>query len=167
MKEQKYHKGDHVMVAKDSGPSMSHFENDCEAIILYSYNDEYGGGNVSIYGIYIKGRGQVAWYDESQLKLIELNRMDILKIWEKENQDEIDLKSNIDWIFENSESVLKEQHWSSISKLAECFGLNNLWGSKGEGFVWYENAMQTFKLAEPFLKEKNKKGWLDFCEQIK
>ncbi len=156
MKKQKYHKGDYVMII-----------NDCEAIILFSYKDKFGYGDVNDYGIHIKNRGPVAWFDEKQLNLIELNRLDLLEIWEKERQDEINLKSNLDWIFENSESVLKNPHGASISKLAKCFGLNSLWESNGEGFIWNQNAMSTLALAESFLKEKNKEGWLEFCTNLK
>lgn len=34
--------GDYVRVAKDLGPTMSHFTSDCDAIVLYSYADIYG-----------------------------------------------------------------------------------------------------------------------------
>lgn len=46
-KDQKFHKGDHVRVAKDLGPRMSHFKNDCDAIVISSYDDKLGGGQMT------------------------------------------------------------------------------------------------------------------------
>ena len=48
-KPQKFKKGDVVWVAKDLGSSMSHFANNCPAIVLYSYESEYGDGNSTVY----------------------------------------------------------------------------------------------------------------------
>ena len=42
--EQKFKKGDYVRVTKNLGPMMSHFKSDCNAIVMGSYNDRYGGG---------------------------------------------------------------------------------------------------------------------------
>ena len=86
---QKYTKGDHVKVAKDLGQIMSHFQNDCEAIVIGSYADEYGESDTKSYTIHIKGQGEVAWYEEYQLKLIGKNKLDLLDQWEKERQAEI------------------------------------------------------------------------------
>jgi len=167
--KQEFRVGDLVHIKKELPGCMSHFTKDKDAIVTkYSHNSCQAGNDWEhSYSLHIKGHGKTSWYHNSNLDLIEHDRADLLEQWEKEQQEEVDLKSDLDWIFENSTEVLKTPHGSSISKLAECFGLNNLWGSNGEGFVWYQNAMQTLALAEPFLKEKNKKGWLDFCEILK
>ena len=83
---QKYHRGDHVKIAKDLGETMSHFEANCEAIVLYSYKDEYGGKDYDVedYSVYIKGIGQVSWYEEDQLTLIKKKRLGLLSEWKKE-----------------------------------------------------------------------------------
>lgn len=160
---QKFHKGDLVRVAKDLGPSMSHFTADCDAIVIGSYNDQYGGGNTDSYTIHIKGRGQTAWYYENQLTLIESGRMDKLKEWEAEREAEIKEKSDLDWVFSHGDEVLERPHGASVQALANCFGLTNLWGSRGEGFVYYENSIVTLAMAEPFLKSGDKAGWLAHC----
>ena len=82
---QKYHRGDRVKIAKDLGDTMSHFEADCEAIVLYSYKDKYGGKDYDVedYSVYIKGVGQVSWYKEHQLTLIKKKRLDLLSKWKK------------------------------------------------------------------------------------
>lgn len=163
---QKYKKGDHVQIAKDLGQSMSHFKNDCEAIVIGSYDDQYGGGNTDSYTIHIKGAGETSWYYESQLELIEANRLDLLTQWEDEAKAEADMKSDLDWIFSHGKEVLKGAHGSTVAALAKCFGLTDLWGSRGEGITYYSNAIATIAMAEPFLIEGDKKGWLSHCETI-
>ncbi len=89
---QKFNKGDHVMIAKDLGYSMSHFTCDCEAIVLYSYVERYGGNNTDSYALHIKGKGHTAWYEENQLTLIKANQFGLIRQWENENG----LKSGLD-----------------------------------------------------------------------
>ncbi len=166
MKNQKFKKGDLVRVAKDLGSSMSHFTSDCDAIVIGSYNDQYGGGDTDSYTLHLKVGGRCSWYYESQLTLIEANRLDLLDQWKTERKEEEDLKSFLDWIFENGESVLKGAHGASVTSLAKCFGLNNLWGNNGEGITYYSNAITTLAMAEPFLKSGDKNGWLGYCESL-
>ena len=164
---QKFHKGDLVHVAKDLGPMMSHFKADVDAVVIGSYADKFGGDNTKSYTLHLKRSGECSWYKEHQLSLIERNRMDILEQWEAEEDAERKLKSDIDWIFEHGGEVLESAHGASVQALASCFGLDNLWGSSGEGFVWYKNAMKTMAVAKPFLEKGDKKGWLELCEEIK
>jgi len=164
---QKFHKGDHVQVAKDLGRSMRHFTNDCEAIVVGSYKDQFGGSDTKSYTLHLKDRGQCSWYEEHQLELIEAGRVDLLEKWEKEKEDECEKKSNLDWIFSNGQSVIESAHGATIAALAKCFGLENLWGSHGEGFVYYKNALFTLGLAKPFLEKNDKAGWLNFCSKLK
>lgn len=166
MNKQKFNKGDHVQVAKDLGSSMSHFPSGCEAIVIGSYADQHGGNDTKSYTIHIKGSGQTSWYYENQLELIEVDRIDLLDQWEQERQAEIDLKSDLDWIFSHGQAVLTSPHEASVQALADCFGLIDLWGSLGEGIDLYNNSRQTIALAEPFLRNGDKQGWLDACEDI-
>jgi len=166
---QKFHKGDWVRVIKDLGSSMSHFESDCEAVIIGSYADQYpqhDRTNTHDYTIFIKGGGQVSWYGENQLILIDAGRIDLLQQWEDTKAAEIKEKSDIDWIFSHGQEVIDNPHGASIKSLASCFGLDNLWGSHGEGVTYYSNAMGTMWLAEPFLKANDKIGWLTLCDEI-
>ena len=163
---QKYNKGDHVRVAKDLGEFMSHFKSDCEAIVIGSYNDEYGGGNTKSYTIHIKGDCEVSWYYENQLMLIEAGRIDLLEQWEEEEKQESDMKSDLNWIFDHGKEVLLNPHGSTISTLAKSFGLTNLWGSRGEGITYYSNVISTLAMASPFLESGDKKGWLNYCKMI-
>jgi hypothetical protein len=167
---QKFHKGDWVRVAKDLGSTMSHFESDCEAIVIGSYADQYPGfdsENTHDFTIFIKGRGQVSWYGGNQLILIETGRIDLLEQWESEKAVEVKEKSDLDWIFSHGQEVTENPHGASIQSLASCFGLDNLWGSRGEGATYYSNAIMTMQLAMQFLIMKDKIGWLEFCEELK
>lgn len=167
MKVQKYQKGAHVQVAKDLGQSMSHFASDCEAIVMYTYSEKFGGENIDSYCIHIKGNGQTSWYYECQLALIEEDRLDLLEQWEAEEKRESNMKSDLDWIFSNGKDVLASAHGATVEALAKCFGLTDLWGRNGEGMTYYSNAMTTLKLARPFLESGNKCEWLEFCKTIK
>lgn len=163
-KTQKFQKDDLVRIDKDLGSSMSHFTNDCDAIVIYTYAERYWGDDIDNYCLHLKGRGQVSWYCEHQLTLIEEGKLDLLETWEREMKEEADLKGSLDWIFENGESVLKSAHGASIAALAKCFGLTNLWGKRGEGITYYSNARTTLSLAQEFLKTGDKKGWIEFCK---
>jgi hypothetical protein len=163
---QKFQKGDWVRVAKDLGPSMSHFAADCEAIVVGSYKDQYGGNNIDSFTLHLKGSGQCSWYYASQLTLIESGRLDKLQAWEDEAEAERKEKSDLDWIFANGQAVAEKPHGASIQALAECFGLTNLWGRNGEGITYYSNAMGTLELAAPYLKAGDKAGWLARCELL-
>lgn len=84
--KQKFHKGDLVQVAKDLGPSMSHFTGDCRAIVIGSYRDKYGGGKdeTQLYTLFLEGRDTCSWYHEHQLTLIKRGQYDLLDTWEEE-----------------------------------------------------------------------------------
>lgn len=164
---QKFQKGDWVRIAKDLGPCMSHFTADCEAIVIGSYKDQYGGDNTDSFTLHLKGGGQCSWYYASQLTLIESGRLDKLKAWEDEAEAERKQKGDLDWIFANGPAVAEKPHGASIQALAECFGLTNLWGRNGEGITYYSNAMGTLELAAPYLKAGDKAGWMARCELLR
>ena len=95
---QKFFKGDLVQVG-EMPVYMSHFEGNCEAIVLYTYAEQYGrsGSNPDKeYSLFIfkRGeRGEVSWYHEDQLTLIAPDRFDLLpagnvhrKVWEAKQQ---------------------------------------------------------------------------------
>lgn len=163
---QKFHKGDWVQVANDLGQSMSHFTAGCEAIVIGSFKDKYGGSDTGSYTLHLKDGGRTSWYYENQLTLIEGGKLDKLKQWEDKADSEQKQKSNIDWIFSNGVDVIANPHSASISALAKCFGVTNLWGSNGEGFVYYQNAMTTLAMAKPYIEAADKTGWLTHCETL-
>lgn len=162
MSKQKFQKGDLVEVDEDLGSTMRHFDSGCNAIVIGSYADQYGGSNTSSYTLYIKDKGRVSWYNEYQLTLIEEDCLDLLEDWKREKKAKDKRKSNLDWIFNNGERVLENGYGPSISRLAKEFGVNNLWGNNGEGFTYYMNAIRILKLSEPYLKAGDKEGFLTF-----
>jgi len=161
---QKYAKGDRVRIVKECSKYMRHFPQDCEAIVIGSYADQWGGTDTGTYTLYIKDEGEVSWYAEERFSLIERDRLDLLTQWKEEAKQEAVVKANLDWIFAQGKSVLKSPHGATIAALAKCFGLTNLWGSRGEGVTYYINARTTMQLAKPFLEAQDKEGWLDFCK---
>ena len=80
---QQFFAGDLVNVAEDLGMSMRHFDSGCQAIVQYSYADQYGSSSNKQYNkeysLYIiKTKTSSAWYHEHQLTLVEPNRFDLL-----------------------------------------------------------------------------------------
>jgi hypothetical protein len=163
---QKFHKGDLVHVAENLGHCMGHFPADCEAIVIGSYAEKYGGNDHNSYTLHLKGSGECSWYFGEQLTLIENGRLDKLQIWEEEAESERKQKSDLDWIFANGQAVAEHPHGSSIKALASCFGLTNLWGRRGEGVTYYSNAVFTLEIAKPYLKTGDKAGWLAYCKLL-
>lgn len=161
---QKFHKGDLVHVAKNLGHSMAHFTADIDAIVIGSYNDQYGCNNVKDYTLHLKGRGQCSWYHESQLELIEANRLDLLDQWELEAAADIKGKADLDWIFEHGPEIADAMPGASVAALGGCLGITNMWGARGEGITYYSNALQIMSIARPFLLSKDKTGFMALCE---
>jgi hypothetical protein len=166
---QKFNRGDHVKVADDLGPSMSHFQSGCEAIVIGSYRDQYGGGanNEKEYTLHIKGGGQSSWYREHQLTLIEASRGDLLQEWEDEAEALHKQRSDLDWIFANGPEVSQKGYGSSVEALGKCVGINDLWGSHGEGMSYCVNSLSVLAAAEPFLRTQDKAGWLEFSGKVR
>lgn len=95
---QKFFKGDLVQVG-EMPTMMSHFTGNCQAIVIYTYTEQYGRSGANSdkeYSLFIlkRGdRGEVSWYHEDQLTLIESDRLDLLpasnvhrKVWEAKQQ---------------------------------------------------------------------------------
>ena len=76
MNTQKFQAGDLVRVAtsKELGPTMIYFESDCDAVVLGSYNDQFGCGDVNnhVYTLLLlDSNKRVSWYHEKNLTLIK------------------------------------------------------------------------------------------------
>ena len=94
---QKFFKGDLVQVG-EMPLYMSHFYGNCKAIVIATYTEQHGRSGPDSdkeYTLFILkkgGRGEVSWYYEDQLTLIEPDRFDLLpvgnvhrKVWEAKN----------------------------------------------------------------------------------
>jgi hypothetical protein len=94
---QKFFKGDLVRVG-NMPAHMAHFTGNCDAIVIGTYAERYGGGarESTRYILHILKRGEkgeVSWYDEDQLTFIGADRFDLLpagnvhrKVWEAKQQ---------------------------------------------------------------------------------
>ena len=166
MSKHKFRVGDLVHINKVLPSTMSHFTCDEDAIVTeYSHCECQKGNDLEhSYSLYIKGEGSTSWYHDSNLKLIKHNQKPLLKKWKAEAKEEEKQMSNLDWIFNNGTSVLKGAHGATVSALASCLGCSNLWGSHGEGFDYYQNAMVVLMMAKPFLEKSDKPGWLAFSK---
>ncbi len=192
-----FDENDHVRVAEDLGPTMSHFTSDVEAIVRYSYMARYGGGEHDPekdkkerdrhqYCLYIKGQGECSWYYGSQLTLIAKDAWPLLKQWRQEFKEARTKGQDLDYIFANGPRMMlqkNERHvegkgssspytfesGDAVIALARCLGLseNELWGPHGEGVTYYLNSVKVLATAGEFLKKKDKAGWLEFCATAK
>jgi hypothetical protein len=115
----------------------------------------------------LKGLGQVSWYEEHQLTLIERRRADLLEQWEALRDAEIAVKSDRAWIFQNGPDVLKKTHGASCQRLADDLEFGSLWGARGEGVDLLINSHIVMAAAAPFLMAKDEAGWLEFCREYK
>lgn len=160
---QKYHHGDLVQISTNLGPMMSHFENNKRAIVIGSYKDQFGGSNIKDYTIWIEGSGECSWYPERTLNLIERNRDDLLREWQKAEDRQDEIESSLDWIFAERRLSLSG---CSIQALADCLKLGNLWGSNGEGVTHYHNSLQIMMVCKTFLENADKEGFLAFAKRF-
>lgn len=71
MSKQKFQRGDLVQIAEDLGTSMPHFTSNKRAVVVGTYDEQFGGGDIDIYTLHVEGEGQVSWYHEHQLTLIK------------------------------------------------------------------------------------------------
>lgn len=164
---QKFNKGDKVKVADDLGSSMGHFQSGMQAIVIASYADKFGGSDTKSYSIYIKGQGEVSWYYENQMELIEKGCYEELEEWKYYLKNKKEIESDIDWIFKNGPSVVIQPSGYSIQTLFNYICKGSLWGSRGEGVDYYANSQTIMFLAKPFLESGDKEGWLKLAESYK
>jgi hypothetical protein len=154
--QQQFKKGDHVRIAKDLGSMMDHFTNDKDAIVIGSYDDQYGGGDTSSYTIYIEGEGETSWYEEHQLTLIEKNRPDLIIAWRDAASIKRKLYSDMDWIFTHPDEAM---NGVSLARLGKDLGIKDMWGSRGEGIDLFNNQQAVWNMAEDFIIHNDRKGW--------
>lgn len=85
---QKFRPGTFVMIAKNLGRDMSHFESGCPACVQYTYQHAYGGGmeNEHRYSLLVRHEDarwfSIAWYNENQIE--EITDTEMLKQLRKE-----------------------------------------------------------------------------------
>jgi len=137
-KKQKFKRGNLVHIAKDLGEFMSHFTNDVDAIIVGSYTDQFGGGDVDSYSVmFSETGGECSWYYEWQLTLINEGG-EHLFVKARKNREQISKQNtDIDYII----SKLDEGPWNteSILVLFDLIGVDTSFKTNGEFYVLYED----------------------------
>jgi len=75
MMGQKFLTGYEVKIDDKLHPSMDHFPAGCNAIVMYTYSQAFGGRDIKSYSLVLldedhRPYNEVSWYDESQLTLV-------------------------------------------------------------------------------------------------
>lgn len=152
MKPQKFKRGDLVHIAKDLGPSMSHFTSDQDAIVMGGYKDQYGGDDTNNYTLMFLNSGSTAsWYYECQLTFIRHVGESGISEVESERDKRCAKESDLDWIVSNWPSIRDSPSGATMNELMRLCGITEPWGKHGEGVEWYGNAMATRRFLDPVL----------------
>lgn len=160
MKEQKFKHGDVVKIADEMPAWMSHFESGQEVCILSSYRDQFGGDNVNDYTVMFLDGSICSWYPESLLTFVR-HDPELVKTIKAQRAEYEARVSQLDWIFEHGEEVLKDRPFAALQALANVHNLGSLWGSRGEGIDLDRNIAILLDAAESFLLAGDKDGWLN------
>ena len=88
MIKQKFKRGSKVRICDTMPSHKYHFDCKCDAIVEYTYAQQYRGDNIKSYSLLLleengEPRDTSAWYDESQLTLIDDDTAKGLAILEK------------------------------------------------------------------------------------
>jgi hypothetical protein len=54
---------------------------DRKAVVLGTYQDFFGGGDIDNYQLYIDNVGKVSWFTENEMRLLEHDRKDLIVKW--------------------------------------------------------------------------------------
>lgn len=150
--EQKFKRGDVVRIAKDLGPSMSHFQADKDAIVLGSYRELCGGGNGNSYNVMFCDTGsECAWYEEWQLEFLRHGGLEEIEKVIKAREEREKSETDLEWIVTNWLDIREKPPGATMGELMRRVGISNPWGGRGEGITYYSNAMATFQLLDEVL----------------
>lgn len=166
---QKFHRGDKVHIAKNMPKYMSHFESDFDGIVIGSYADQFGGSDTKSYSILKCDDGnEISWYEENQLTFITHVGEKGINVVESGRAKAEKQQSDLKWIVKNWNDMKSRNSISgfSMTTLMKLVGINNPWGSHGEGYVYYINSMATFQLLNPVLSTGNIKSVQEFISGL-
>ena len=152
---QKFKRGDVVHIAADLGQSKSHFKKDKDVVIIGSYADQFGGGNIDDYSVMFLDTGnECSWYDEHQLTFLYYGGEELITKITKEREQREKVESDLGWIVDNWKElrigkIAKTGAW--MRKLMSLIGITNPWGNHGEGIDYFSNAKYTMDCLDPVL----------------
>jgi len=84
--KQKFYESDLVQIADDLGPSMSHFEKGCLAMVVDSEWKDWK--NAYEYTLLFDDGNICAWYGEDQLTLQGERQTDLYHKWKERGEDD-------------------------------------------------------------------------------
>jgi len=154
MSGQKFKRGNLVRIADNLDSSMSHFPCGREAIVEGSYADKYGGSNTGSYTLMFPDTGgQVSWYREDQLTLIDEGGEHLIEEAEKVSDRIYKEKTDIAFLAKGIDSG--ELSSDSILFLFDMLGFDSESNKNGEYFALFS---EWAELRFAFLHIKNSKS---------
>ena len=168
---QRFKRGDKVRVADDLGECRSHFRSGFDAIVMGSYASQCGGTlerDHSNYTLMACDDGnELSWYDGSVLTFIEHAGSEAIKAIKQERKDRAARESDMEWIWANWATIREKPPGATMGQLMRQIGITNPWGSHGEGFVYWANAMATFEYLDAVLLSGDREAFATLCQQAK
>jgi hypothetical protein len=166
--DQKFKRGDVIQIADDLGTSMSHFRAACEAIVIGSYADQFGGSDSESFTLMYTDDGeQCSWYYGRQLTFVrEGGEVEIEAIDQARKEREA-IESELQWIVDHFEEGCRNLPGASLVKLMSMIGIDKPWGARGEGMTYYDNAMGTITLLQPVLRLRDVAKLEEFCARYR
>jgi hypothetical protein len=159
----KFRPGDLVRIIKNTHDYSSDM-----AIVEYSYSEKYGGtSKFEDYSLFFERTGSRSWVYGSEMELIESAQHNLLEKWKNDLENREKIESNLDWIFSQGNSFMKNPSGHAAQALFTSAGFGSLWGNHGEAFVYLQNARAILSHAEPFIINKDKEGWLEYAKSLK
>lgn len=163
--EQKFKRGDVVRVsdaspvgwgrdAKGKEYAILNSRAGQQGIVIGSYKDQFGGpsaGPVS-YTLMFNGNG-VSWFDEHDLTLVRHGSESDITAQIAERESRESHERDLSWIAAHWLEIRERVPGATAEELMRRVGINEPWGSQGEGSAWYANWQQTFSALDPILSE--------------
>lgn len=132
-----------------------------EAIVTEHSHDRSGVGLVHPDG------NRTAWWNVAGLVFLDADREDMIQQWTAKREELDAIYKDLDWIF----AIPRPTDWKpptvSVERLWAEISPTDIWGSRGEGFVAYQNMVLTMQIAGPFLRTGDRDGFLQHVKQLK
>ena len=145
-KVQKFKNGDLVRVAERSlyqrfnpetgGTEPCGVQPACNAIVIGSYADQFGGDNVESYTLFVEGGGKTSWFQEGELTMIR-HAPDLLASWEEQREARIRDYSDVKWVRKNWAEIRENPSSASILALFRLIDFESAFLRNGEYFCLF------------------------------
>lgn len=148
---------------------MRHFDGAGEeAIVIGSYYDQFGvESDEPKYTLLLRRGSECSWYQESLMTYVKHGGQELIDQWKKEKEERENKYKDIDWILNNWADMAEKTPGVVIDTLSKFVGAGNMWGSHGEAFTYYQNALMLRELLNEALHTGDKEVFLARCEEVK